>query len=82
MFKVTAEEIYSQNRRANVSLARKITIYLLKEIKGLTYTQIGNELNKNHSTMTIHYQEVVKMLEKNPDLKDTVNDIIKNLKEI
>ncbi len=82
VFKVTAEEIYSQNRRANVSLARKITIYLLKEIKGLTYTQIGNELNKNHSTMTIHYQEVVKMLEKNPDLKDTVNDIIKNLKEI
>ena len=29
-FKVTPEDIRSQNRRANISLARKITIYLFK----------------------------------------------------
>ena len=52
----------------------------MKEIKGMTYIQIGNELNKNHSTMTIHYQEIVKTLNKNSDLKETVDDIIKNLK--
>ena len=79
-FNVTPDEIRSQNRRANISLARKITIYLMKEIKGMTYIQIGNELNKNHSTMTIHYQEIVKTLNKNSDLKETVDDIIKNLK--
>lgn len=81
-FHVTPDDIRSQNRRANISLARKITIYLMKEIKGLTYIQIGNELNKNHSTMTIHYQDVVKLLNTNSDLKETVDDIIKNLKEI
>jgi chromosomal replication initiator protein len=81
-FHVTPEDIRSQNRRANISLARKVTIYLMKEIKGLTYIQIGNELNKNHSTMTIHYQDVVKMLKTNNDLKETVDDIIKNLKEV
>lgn len=79
-FNVTPDEIRSQNRRANISLARKITIYLMKEIKGMTYIQIGNELNKNHSTMTIHYQEIVKTINKNSDLKETVDDIIKNLK--
>lgn len=79
-FKVSSEDIRSQNRRANISLARKITIYLMKEIKGMTYIQIGNELNKNHSTMTIHYQDVVKLLKKNSDIKETVDDIIKNLK--
>ena len=79
-FKVSADDIRSQNRRANISLARKITIYLMKEIKGMTYIQIGNELNKNHSTMTIHYQEVVKLLKKNSDLRETVDDITKNLK--
>ena len=36
-FHVTSDDIRSQNRRANISLARKITIYLMKEIKGLTY---------------------------------------------
>lgn len=81
-FHVTSDDIRSQNRRANISLARKITIYLMKEIKGLTYIQIGNELNKNHSTMTIHYQDVVKLLKTNSDLKETVDDIIKNLKEV
>ena len=80
-FKVTPEDIRSTNRRANISLARKITIYLLKEVKGMTYIQIGNELNKNHSTMTIHYQDVVELLKKNSDLKETVDDIIKNLKD-
>ena len=79
-FKVSPDDIRSQNRRANISLARKITIYLMKELKGMTYIQIGNELNKNHSTMTIHYQEIVKTLNKNSDLKETVDDIIKNLK--
>lgn len=81
-FNVTPDDIRSQNRRANISLARKITIYLMKEIKGMTYIQIGNELNKNHSTMTIHYQDVAKLLKTNSDLKETVDDIIKNLKEI
>ena len=81
-FNVTPDDIRSQNRRANISLARKITIYLMKEIKGMTYIQIGNELNKNHSTMTIHYQDVAKLLKTNSDLKETVDDIIKNLKEV
>lgn len=81
-FKVTPDDIRSTNRRANISLARKITIYLLKEVKGMTYIQIGNELNKNHSTMTIHYQDVVELLKKNSDLKETVEDIIKNLKDV
>ncbi|WP_124100380.1 chromosomal replication initiator protein DnaA [Ruminococcus sp. Marseille-P6503] len=81
-FKVTPDDIRSTNRRANISLARKITIYLLKEVKGMTYIQIGNELNKNHSTMTIHYQDVAELLKKNSDLKETVDDIIKNLKDV
>ena len=80
-FDVTAEDIKSSNRRANISLARKIAIYVLKEVKGMTYIQIGKELNKNHSTMTIHYQDVVDNLKENKQLKETVDDIIKNLKD-
>ncbi len=80
-FKVKPEDIRSTNRRANISLARKITIYLLKEVKGMTYIQIGKELGKNHSTMTIHYQDVVELLKKNSDIRETVDDIIKNLKD-
>ena len=81
-FSVTPEDIRSQNRRANISLARKVAIYLMKEIKGMTYIQIGNELDKNHSTMTIHHKNIEDMILTNNDLKETIEDIIKNLKEV
>lgn len=81
-FSVTSDDILSSNRRANISLARKVAIYLLKELKGMTYIQIGNILNKNHSTMTIHYQDIVEKINSNNDLRETVSDIMKNLKEM
>ncbi len=80
-FKVSPEEIRSKNRRANVSLARKITIYVLKNVKNMTYQDIGNELGKNHSTMTLHYQDACNMLKENSQLKENVDEIISNLKE-
>ncbi|MBR1764775.1 MAG: chromosomal replication initiator protein DnaA [Ruminococcus sp.] len=79
-FNVSAEDIRSKDRRKNVSLARKVTIYVLKEVKAMTYIQIGDELGKNHSTMTLHYQDVIDRMNKNPDFRHTIEDIIKNLK--
>lgn len=80
-FDITADDIKSSNRHANISLARKISIYVLKDVKGMTYTEIGDALNKNHSTMTIHYKDVEKLLKENSKIKETVDDIIKNLKD-
>lgn len=80
-FNVTPEEIRSPNRCAPISLARKVFIYVIREIKGLSYAQIGEELKRNHATITLNYQDVKKMLAKNSDFKETVDEIIKNLKE-
>ncbi len=80
-FNVTAEEIRSQNRNAQISLARKIAIFVIREVKGMSYANIGDELKRDHSTMTISYRDVKKSLDKNSDLKETVEDIMKNLKE-
>jgi len=46
----------------------------------MTYLEIGNELGKNHSTMTIHYQNITEQMAKNSDLKQMVEDLTKNLK--
>lgn len=79
-FNVSVEDIRSKDRRKTVSLARKVSIYVLKEVKGMTYIQIGDELGKNHSTMTLHYQDIQDLMNKNPDMRHTIEDIIKNLK--
>lgn len=81
-FGVTVEDIRSINRNAPISNARKIAIYVLREVKGFTFKEIGDELNRNHSTMNLSYQDVVTNMKNNSDLKNTIETIIKNLKEI
>ena len=80
VFKVNPEDIRGTNRSKNISRARKVVIYLLKEVKGMTYLDIGKELGKNHSTMTIHYQSIVEEINKNKEFKHIVDDLEKNLK--
>lgn len=79
-FNVTPEDIRSSSRNAQISLARKVCIYIIREVKGMTYVQIGDEFKRNHSTMTISYDDIKAQMAKNQDLKETVDDIIKNLK--
>ncbi|MBQ7186847.1 MAG: chromosomal replication initiator protein DnaA [Ruminococcus sp.] len=80
VFKVNPDDIRGTNRSKNISRARKVVIYLLKEVKGMTYLDIGKELGKNHSTMTIHYQSIVDEINKNKEFKHIIEDLEKNLK--
>lgn len=82
VFGVQAEDIRSANRNAQISLARKIAIYIIREVKGMSFTAIGDEFHRNHSTMTISYSDVKKMIQKNGDMKETVDEIINNLKVV
>ncbi len=60
-FNVTPEEIKSSNRRANLSKARQIAIYLVKDITNMSMEQIGNEFNgRHHSTIVYTCQQVEK----------------------
>lgn len=79
-FNVSPEDIRSIKRNANISLPRKVTVYILREVKGMTFLEIGKELNRNHSTMTTCNNDVIEMMKESSDFNDTVRDIIKNLK--
>ena len=81
-FGVTPQDIRSANRNASISMARKIAIYVLREVKGMTYKEIGDELKRNHSTVNISYQDATEMIKNNSDLKASVTELIKNLREI
>ncbi|HIT58321.1 MAG TPA: chromosomal replication initiator protein DnaA [Candidatus Faeciplasma pullistercoris] len=81
-FNVTPQDIKSANRNAQISLARKVAVYIIREVKGMSFTDIGKEFNRNHSTMTISYADIKDTLSHNADLRETIEDIIKNLKSI
>lgn len=81
-FGVSAEEIRSSTRSAHISMARKVAIYIIRELKGMSFTAIGEEFKRNHSTMTISYSDIKEQIKKNGDLRETVDELINNLKAI
>lgn len=79
-FGVSADDMRSANRNAQISLARKVSVYIIREVKGMSFTAIGDEFHRNHSTMTISYADIKELMNHNHDLKETIDDLIKNLK--
>ena len=81
---VNPEDIRSpNNRRAKLSNARHVAIYIVRQITGLSMVAIGNEFGRRHySTIVYTMQLMEKKLEKDIRLKETVEDIIKNIQDM
>lgn len=81
-FGTTGEDIRSSKRSANISNARQIAIYVVREITQLPMTAIGEEFGgRDHSTVVYAIQQVEKGLSRDPKIKATVEDIIKNIRD-
>lgn len=81
-FNVSAADIRSDKRNANISLARQVAIYIVHEVTSLSLKAIGDEFgNKHHSTIIYSLKEMEEKLKDNVQLKATVDDIIKNINE-
>ena len=63
----TAADIRSSKRSANISNARQIAIYVVREITQLSMTSIGEEFGgRDHSTIVYAIQQVEKNCSKDP----------------
>lgn len=81
-FDVSAADIRSSKKSANISLARQVAIYIVDRITGLSLKAIGSEFgNKHHSTIIYSLRECKTKIERDIALKATVDDIIKNINE-
>lgn len=81
-FSVQADDIRSANRNAQISLARKVAVYIIREVKGMSFTAIGEEFHRNHSTMTISYADIKDTMKTNSDLRETIEELINSLKTV
>lgn len=81
-FGTTVEDIRSSKRAANISTARQIAIYVVREITQMPMTSIGKEFGgRDHSTVVYALQQVEKLTAKDQKTKATVEDIIKNIRD-
>ena len=82
-FGVDSDDLRSQkSRRANINKPRQIAIYIVRELTTLSMENIGKEFgNRHYSTIVYTVQQVEKDIKNDPSLRDTVEDIIKNIRE-
>ena len=76
---ITPEDIRSQKRNANISKARQVSMYIVREITQMSMVEIGQTFGgRDHSTVVYAVRQVEKDLKKDPHTKAMVDDIIKN----
>lgn len=81
-FGVSSDDIRSAKRNSNISNARQIAIYAVREITNLSMKNIGDEFGKrDHSTIVYAINQIEKNMAKDSNLKSTVDDIIKNIRD-
>ena len=82
-FGVNSDDLRStKSRRAEINKPRQLAIYIVRELTTLSMENIGKEFGDRHySTIVYTVQQVEKNIKTDPSLRDTVEDIIKNIRE-
>ena len=79
---ITPEDIRSQKRNANISKARQVSMYIVREITQMSMVEIGQTFGgRDHSTVVYAVRQVEKDIKKDPHTKAMVDDIIKNIRD-
>lgn len=77
---VSVEDIYGKKHRANIVHARRIALYIIREVTNISYEMIGENFNKHHSTVLYNIEQLISDMETDSKLRRRVNDIINNIK--
>ncbi len=78
-YDIAPDEVIGKGKTKNVANARQMSIYLIRKLTGLTLEQIGEVLNRDHSTVLHSIRKVEENLQSDPKLLDAVHDITANI---
>ncbi|MCM1528764.1 MAG: chromosomal replication initiator protein DnaA [Alistipes sp.] len=82
VYGVSPEDLRSNKRSQQISVARKVAIYVVREITQMPLASIGTEFGgRDHSTIVYSVNSVSEAIQKDPNLNNLVTDIIKNIRD-
>ena len=82
VYGVSPDDIRSNKRSSQISNARKVAIYVVREITQMPLASIGTEFGgRDHSTIVYAVNNVANGLKKEANLNTLVSDLIKNIKD-
>lgn len=80
-YNLTPNQLTGRNRTSQVSLARHIAMYLMRELLDLPFSKVGKAFGgKDHSTVMNAIQKVEKMLKTDTGFKKVLEDLHARLK--
>ena len=81
-YDLSKSDIISEKRNANISLARNVSMYIIREVTGLSLENIGSKFGgKKHSTVKHSIDIVEERIMRDVKFKNTVYNIIKQFKD-
>lgn len=79
---VSVEDIISKKKDAKTTKARQAAIYCVRETTELTQQEISEYFGgRDRTAIHYSYEKMLKIVEKDPSTKKTIENIIKNAKE-
>lgn len=82
-FNVSEQDIKSNKRAANISRARQVAMYVIKDITQMSMAAIGDEFGgRDHSTVVYAISQTEKMMKTDSHLREIIEDITKNIKDM
>ncbi len=82
-FNVSEQDIKSNKRAANISKARQVAMYVIKDVTQMSMAAIGDEFGgRDHSTVVYAIAQTEKMLKQDSHLREIVEDITKNVRDM
>lgn len=76
VFNVSEDDLKSSSRKREISLARQIGMYLMRQHTSLSLPKIGAIFGgKDHTTVIYSCDKITKQIKKDPSLNQTVRDV-------
>ncbi|MBO5203304.1 MAG: chromosomal replication initiator protein DnaA [Clostridia bacterium] len=78
-YNVPKEDIKGKKRVKNIIWARQVAIYLIREITELSFPNIGEIVDKDHSTVMYSYDQISKKISSNPLVEIEIKELSKDI---
>lgn len=79
-YKISPDDIYSQNRAQAIALARQIAMYLCREQTGLSLPKIGEIFGRDHTTVMYANKKVNDLMNERRYVYTQITEIINRIK--
>ncbi|PWL74482.1 MAG: chromosomal replication initiator protein DnaA [Clostridiales bacterium] len=82
-YSLKEEDLRGQNRSKNMTMARQVSMYLMRSLTGLSLKDIGTHYeDRNHATVLSSIRKVEQLLKNDPSMAGTVRDITSNINSV